>query len=119
MDEGEASLPAVARLSLADLSVRRVPIQESIMTPVRVIGRDAATGKCYVAMKGEAGSKTWGWLEVKSPVIADDKPDMAGDMIIDFPAGSMGHWPVLPPTLKMDFQDAGGRGQVHNSPAEK
>jgi len=89
------------------------------MMPVRVIGRDAETGKCYVAMKGETGSKVWGWLEVLSPAIADDKPGMAGDLFIDFPVGSLGHWPLSPPTIKMEIQNASGSGTIHNPPTAK
>jgi hypothetical protein len=65
------------------------------MIPVRVIGRDPETGKLYQAVRSEANSKRWGWIEIESPTMPDTT-DTAGDIIFNFSVG-VGSFPAGPP----------------------
>jgi hypothetical protein len=56
------------------------------MRDVRVIGRDAKTGKLYVALHGERNKGRWVWLPLEHPFI-NDTADTEGDLIMELPDG--------------------------------
>ena len=56
--------------------------EESKMTPVRLIGRDKATGKLHQAMRAENDPMRWRWLALDCN--GEDDPITYGDFVMEF-----------------------------------